>query len=245
MRIQVSLGDITHSTLDAVVNAANSSLLGGGGVDGAIHRAAGPGLLTACRHLRSTVLPGGLPPGQAVATPGFDLPARWVIHTVGPNRHAGQVDPAVLQGCYRSSLELAERIEARSVAFPAVGAGVYGWTATESASAARSALVDGPLAGPAAGPADVAAAGPAAGDAGAHGGPGAYEGGAAHEDVAAHEGGAFTRSGVPGTDAGTGTGTGTERSELDALWPGIDLVEFVTFTPQAHRAFSEVLHDLL
>ena len=144
MRIEVVSGDITTLHVDAIVNAANSSLLGGGGVDGAIHRAAGPDLLAACRHLRSTTLPDGLSPGGAVATPGFDLPAQWVIHTVGPNRHAGQDDPEVLLSCYRTSLEVAVRIGARSVAFPAIGAGVYGWTPEESASAARRALVAGP-----------------------------------------------------------------------------------------------------
>lgn len=93
MRIEAVRGDITTQEVDAIVNAANSGLLGGGGVDGAIHRAAGPRLLQACRELRATSLPDGLPVGEAVATPGFDLPARWVIHTVGPNRHAGQTDP--------------------------------------------------------------------------------------------------------------------------------------------------------
>lgn len=144
MRIEVFTADITTCRVDAVVNAANSSLLGGGGVDGAIHRAAGPRLLEACRQLRATNLPDGLPPGRAVATPGFDLPARWVIHTVGPNRRAGQDDPAVLQSCYRAGLEVATALGARSVAFPAIGAGVYGWTPAESARAARRALVAGP-----------------------------------------------------------------------------------------------------
>lgn len=143
MDISVTTGDITTVDVDAIVNAANSSLLGGGGVDGAIHRAAGPRLLEACRELRATTLPLGLPPGQAVATPGFDLPARWVIHTVGPNRNAGQEDPAVLESCYASSLGEAGRVGASSVAFPAIGAGVYGWTPEESARAARSALVGG------------------------------------------------------------------------------------------------------
>lgn len=144
MRIEVITDDITRRHVDAIANAANSTLLGGGGVDGAIHRAAGPQLLVACRHLRATVLPEGLPPGQAVATPAFDLPAQWVIHTVGPNRHAGQDDPEVLRSCYSESLQLAQRIGARSVAFPAIGAGVYGWSPEESASAARRALLEGP-----------------------------------------------------------------------------------------------------
>lgn len=133
MRIEVVLGDITTQDVDAVVNAANSSLLGGGGVDGAIHRAAGPELLAACRELRRTSHPGGLPVGEAVATPGFNLPARWVIHTVGPNRYAGQTDPALLRAAFDSSLELAASLGCRSVAVPAVSAGVYGWDRHEVA----------------------------------------------------------------------------------------------------------------
>ena len=132
-RIEAVLGDITTQSVDAIVNAANSSLLGGGGVDGAIHRAAGPGLLADCRRLRETSLPDGLPTGEAVATDAHDLPARWVIHTVGPNRHAGQSDPALLESCFRNSLRVAEELGARSVAFPAVSAGVYGWEADEVA----------------------------------------------------------------------------------------------------------------
>ena len=139
-RFHVVSGDITTLAVDAIVNAANSSLRGGGGVDGAIHRAAGPGLLEACLRLRRTSLLSGLPAGQAVATGGFDLPARWVIHTVGPNRHAGQTDVRVLESCFRTSLDVAERIGARSVAFSAIGAGVYGWTPQEVAGAARRAM---------------------------------------------------------------------------------------------------------
>ncbi len=127
MRLEAVAGDITTQHVDAIVNAANSSLLGGGGVDGAIHAAAGPRLLEACRALRRTTLPAGLPVGQAVATPGFDLPAQWVIHTVGPNRHAGETDPALLASCFTTSLDVAAGLGARSVAFPAVSAGVYGW----------------------------------------------------------------------------------------------------------------------
>ncbi len=136
MKIEAVLGDITTQQVDAIVNAANSSLLGGGGVDGAIHRAAGPRLLAACRDLRRTELPDGLPVGDAVATEGFDLPARWVIHTVGPNRHAGQTDPALLERAFGSSLDLAARLGARSVALPAVSAGVYGWAPAAVAQAA-------------------------------------------------------------------------------------------------------------
>ncbi|MGJ3191358.1 O-acetyl-ADP-ribose deacetylase [Paenarthrobacter sp. FR1] len=136
MRIDILHDDITKRTVDVIVNAANSSLLGGGGVDGAIHRAAGPDLLEACRELRRTELPSGLPVGAAVATPGFRLPARWVIHTVGPNRHAGQTDPALLSSCFRESLKVAAELGARSLAFPAISAGIYGWDARQVAEKA-------------------------------------------------------------------------------------------------------------
>lgn len=125
--LRIIEGDLTHQEVDAVVNAANSSLLGGGGVDGAIHAAAGPELLEACRGLRSDRFPDGLQVGDAVATPAFRLPAEWIVHTVGPNRHAGQTDPALLASCFRRSLEVADEVGARSVAFPAVSAGIYGW----------------------------------------------------------------------------------------------------------------------
>lgn len=140
--VELSKGDITLQSVDAVVNAANSSLLGGGGVDGAIHRAAGPGLLAACRELRRTSLPDGLPVGEAVATGGFELPARWVIHTVGPNRYAGQTDPELLRSCFMSSLNVARDIGAATVAFPAVSAGVYGWEPDEVARVAWEAATD-------------------------------------------------------------------------------------------------------
>lgn len=140
MRIEILEGDITTRPLDAIVNAANSSLLGGGGVDGAIHRAAGPDLLEACREIRVTLLPGGLPVGGAVVTPGFRLPARWVIHTVGPNRHVGETDPILLRSCFRESLRAADSLGAQSIAFPAISAGVYGWDAGEVAKAASEAL---------------------------------------------------------------------------------------------------------
>jgi O-acetyl-ADP-ribose deacetylase len=136
MRLTVQLGDITTVRGDAIVNAANSSLLGGGGVDGAIHAAAGPRLLAACRELRRSTLPDGLAVGEAIATPGFDLPARWVIHTVGPNRHRGQTDPALLASCFARSLDVAAGVGATSVAFPAVSAGVYGWDGGEVARVA-------------------------------------------------------------------------------------------------------------
>ena len=145
--IEAVEGDITTELVDAIVNAANGSLLGGGGVDGAIHRAAGPRLLEECRELRRTAYPHGLPVGEAVATGAGDLPARWVIHTVGPNRHAGQTDPALLTSCFGSSLQEAVKVGARSVAFPAVSAGVYGWDADEVARIAVAAVRRSPYLG--------------------------------------------------------------------------------------------------
>jgi O-acetyl-ADP-ribose deacetylase (regulator of RNase III) len=134
--IEAVLGDITTQDLDAIVNAANSSLLGGGGVDGAIHAAAGPALQAECRRLRATTLPDGLPVGHAVATGAGELRCRWVIHTVGPNRRAGQTDPALLASCFVRSLAVAREVRARSIAMPAVGAGIYGWAAAEVAEVA-------------------------------------------------------------------------------------------------------------
>ncbi|MDR0945100.1 MAG: O-acetyl-ADP-ribose deacetylase [Bifidobacteriaceae bacterium] len=142
MRIEIVLGDITMQRVDAIVNAANSTLLGGGGVDGAIHRAAGPSLLAECRRLRQSTLPDGLPVGHAVATRGGNLPARWVIHTVGPNIHWGQTDPALLASCFTESLRVAREVGARSVAFPAISAGVYGWAAERVAEVAAGVMRD-------------------------------------------------------------------------------------------------------
>lgn len=139
-RVEAVEGDITRERVDAIVNAANSSLLGGGGVDGAIHAAAGPELLEECRRLRATTHVHGLPVGQAVATGAGRLPARFVVHTVGPNRHAGQTDPALLASCFRSSLLVASEVGAASVAAPAVSAGVYGWDVEEVASVAVASV---------------------------------------------------------------------------------------------------------
>lgn len=139
-RLEAVLGDITTQQVDVVVNAANSTLLGGGGVDGAIHAAAGPALLEECRRLRSTSHPEGLPVGEAVATGAGALPCRWVVHTVGPDRRRGQTEPDRLASCYRSSLRVARELGARTVSFPAVGAGVFGWAADDAAAIAVGAV---------------------------------------------------------------------------------------------------------
>lgn len=140
MEITVVRADITEQSVDALVNAANSSLLGGGGVDGAIHRRGGPAILKECRQLRATTLVGGLPTGQAVATTAGDLPARWVIHTVGPV-YAAALDRAdLLRSCYSESLRVAQEIGARTVAFPAISAGAYGWPIEDAARQAVTAV---------------------------------------------------------------------------------------------------------
>ncbi|MFJ8781104.1 O-acetyl-ADP-ribose deacetylase [Streptomyces sp. NPDC102476] len=131
--IRLVQGDITRESADAIVNAANSSLLGGGGVDGAIHRRGGPAILADCRKLRAGHYGKGLPTGQAVATTAGDLDARWVIHTVGP-RHSHEEDRSeLLVSCYRESLRVADELGARTVAFPAVSAGIYGWPIDDAA----------------------------------------------------------------------------------------------------------------
>ncbi len=142
--LEAVLGDITTQRVDAIVNAANSGLLGGGGVDGAIHRAAGPALLAECREVRRTAYPHGLPVGAAVTTGAGRLPARWVIHTVGPNRHAGETDPDLLAACYAACLAQAAAVGARSLALPAVSAGAYGWSAGDVAEVAVSAVRTSP-----------------------------------------------------------------------------------------------------
>ncbi|MET8975277.1 O-acetyl-ADP-ribose deacetylase [Streptomyces sp. NPDC004539] len=126
-------GDITDESVDAIVNAANSSLLGGGGVDGAIHRRGGPAILEDCRRLRASHYGKGLPTGQAVATTAGDLHARWVIHTVGPVHSTTDDRSALLASCYRESLKVADELGARTVAFPAISAGIYGWPMADAA----------------------------------------------------------------------------------------------------------------
>ncbi|MBD0418657.1 O-acetyl-ADP-ribose deacetylase [Streptomyces sp. NPDC052309] len=126
-------GDITRESADAIVNAANSSLLGGGGVDGAIHRRGGPAILEDCRRLRAGRYGKGLPTGQAVATTAGDLDARWVIHTVGPVWSATEDRSELLASCYRESLRVAGDLGARTIAFPAISTGVYGWPIDDGA----------------------------------------------------------------------------------------------------------------
>jgi O-acetyl-ADP-ribose deacetylase (regulator of RNase III) len=143
-RIRLVQGDLTREDVDAIVNAANSSLLGGGGVDGAIHRAGGPAIVEACREIRRTRYPDGLPTGEAVATTAGALPARWVIHTVGPV-YGSVADPAsLLARCHASSLAVADEVGASSVAFPAISTGAYGYPIVEAARVAIRAVRDAP-----------------------------------------------------------------------------------------------------
>ena len=136
-RISIAKGDITMLDVDAVVNAANSSLLGGGGVDGSIHRAAGPRLLEECRRLC------GCPTGEARATKGYNLKARWIIHTVGPVWRGGNLgEDDLLARCYRSSLKLAEELDVKTIAFPAISTGAYGFPQDRASRIAVRAVLD-------------------------------------------------------------------------------------------------------
>ena len=140
-RVQVLVGDITRQTVDALVNAANSSLLGGGGVDGAIHRAGGPSILEECRRIRRDLYPEGMPAGEAVITTGGELPARFVIHTVGPiyGAHGGE-EPEILAACYRNSLQLAAHHALSSLAFPAISTGAFYYPRHEAARVSSGAI---------------------------------------------------------------------------------------------------------
>ncbi|MEO3928283.1 O-acetyl-ADP-ribose deacetylase [Micromonosporaceae bacterium B7E4] len=140
MRIDLVQGDITAQRVDVVVNAANSSLLGGGGVDGAIHRRGGPAILTECRALRAARYGRGLPTGQAVSTTAGNLPARWVVHTVGPVWSADEDRSALLRSCYANSLAVAHDLGATSVAFPLISSGVYRWPVEDAVRQALTVL---------------------------------------------------------------------------------------------------------
>jgi len=131
-------GDITRQNVDVVVNAANRAMRGGGGVDGAIHRAGGPRVLADCVRR----FPHGLPTGGAGWTTAGDLPARWVVHVVGPNYTAGERDPALLASCYREAVRLAGQLDARTIAFPAVSAGIYGWPLPDAARIAVTTVAE-------------------------------------------------------------------------------------------------------
>jgi O-acetyl-ADP-ribose deacetylase (regulator of RNase III) len=140
-RVRVHVGDLTEEAVDAIVNAANSTLLGGGGVDGAIHRRGGPTILEDCRELRRSLWPDGLPTGQVVITGGGKLPARRVIHTVGPiyGQHGGK-EPALLAACYRNAIELAARFKFKSIAFPSISTGAFGYPAEQAAAVVSQSL---------------------------------------------------------------------------------------------------------
>jgi O-acetyl-ADP-ribose deacetylase (regulator of RNase III) len=142
-RVRVEVGDITEQAVDAVVNAANRTLMGGGGVDGAIHRAGGPRILEECLEIRRTLYPGGLPTGEAVITSGGALAARYVIHTVGPiyGREGGR-EAELLAACYRNSLALADERGLASVAFPSISTGAFGYPQEEAAGVASDAVSD-------------------------------------------------------------------------------------------------------
>ncbi|NYG57064.1 macro domain-containing protein [Nocardioides perillae] len=139
MDVTVVEGDLTAQEVDAVVNAANRRMRGGGGVDGAVHAAGGPEVLDDCRRR----FPDGLATGDAGWTTAGRMPARWVVHVVGPDRHAGETDRTLLTSCYRRALEVCEELGARTVAFPLVSAGVYGWSREESVDAALEVFAEG------------------------------------------------------------------------------------------------------
>lgn len=140
-RVHVIVGDITRQNVGAIVNAANLSLFGGGGVDGAIHRAGGPTILEQCREIRRTLYPRGLPTGEAVISTAGELPAQYVIHTVGPmyGKHKGR-ESELLAACYRNSLMLAAKHSLQSIAFPAISTGVYGYPRDEAAAVVSQAV---------------------------------------------------------------------------------------------------------
>ncbi|GAA1420373.1 O-acetyl-ADP-ribose deacetylase [Catellatospora coxensis] len=140
MQVNLIQGDITRQEVDAIVNAANSSLLGGGGVDGAIHRKGGPEILAECRALRASQYGRGLATGQAVATTAGRLPARWVVHTVGPVYSATEDRSELLRDCYRNALRVASDLGARTVAFPLISSGVYRWPVDDAVRQALDVL---------------------------------------------------------------------------------------------------------
>ena len=141
MRLLAVRGDITEADVDVVVNAANPGLLGGGGVDGAIHRAGGPAILAECREIKDRLPGGRLERGRAVATTAGRLPARWVVHTAGPVWSASRDQSDVLRSCYAESLRVADGLGARSVAFPAISAGIYGWPMDDAAAQAVAGVL--------------------------------------------------------------------------------------------------------
>lgn len=140
MRVELVEGDITEQRVDAIVNAANSSLLGGGGVDGAIHRKGGPGILADCRKLRASQYGRGLPTGEAAATTAGNLPARWVIHTVGPVWTEHEDRSPLLRACYENSLRVADGLGAKTIAFPLISAGIFGWPFEDAVAQAIGVL---------------------------------------------------------------------------------------------------------
>ena len=140
MKITFELGDITEQDVDAIVNAANHTLMGGGGVDGAIHRRGGPEILAECKKLRESRFPDGLPTGQAVATTAGRLTARWVIHTVGPTYAESRDKSPLLADCFRNSLRIADELGAATVAFPAISTGIYRWPVDDAARIALATV---------------------------------------------------------------------------------------------------------